>query len=193
MSAPRARRSTRQLDAVRSALQAAEGFRSAQDLHDVLRHDGADVGLTTVYRHLQSLADAGEVDVLRTDSGEAVYRRCASDEHHHHLVCRACGRTVEVAGPEVEAWADRVAQEHGFADVTHTVEILGLCAAVRADGIASPHSAPGPPAAAAARLRARSGSAVPNRRSRCAYSSHSRHSSRRSKSGQSVSTNANSA
>jgi len=80
-----------------------------------------------VYRHLQSLADAGEVDVLRTDSGESVYRRCASDEHHHHLVCRACGRTVEVAGPEVEAWADRVGQEHGFADVTHTVEILGLC------------------------------------------------------------------
>lgn len=127
MTAPRARRSTRQRDAVRSALLSADGFRSAQELHDVLRHDGADVGLTTVYRHLQSLADAGEVDVLRTDSGESVYRRCASDEHHHHLVCRACGRTVEVAGPEVEAWADRVGQEHGFADVTHTVEILGLC------------------------------------------------------------------
>ena len=127
MSAPRARRSTRQLDAVRSALQAAEGFRSAQELHDGLRHDGADIGLTTVYRHLQWLADAGEVDVLRTDSGESVYRRCDSDEHHHHLVCRACGRTVEVAGAEVEAWAERVAQEHGFADVTHTVEILGQC------------------------------------------------------------------
>ena len=128
MSSPRARRSTRQLDAVRAALGSTEGFRSAQELHDVLRHDGADVGLTTVYRHLQSLADAGEVDVLRTDSGESVYRRCASDEHHHHLVCRACGRTVEVAGPEVEAWADRVAEENGFAEVTHTVEILGLCA-----------------------------------------------------------------
>jgi Fur family transcriptional regulator, ferric uptake regulator len=136
-----ARRSTRQRDAVRAALQTADGFQSAQDLHDVLRHTGADVGLTTVYRHLQALADAGEVDVLRTDSGEAVYRRCASGEHHHHhLVCRGCWRTVEVAGPEVEAWAERVAQEHGFADVTHTFEILGVCPQCRA-----PASADGSP------------------------------------------------
>jgi Fur family ferric uptake transcriptional regulator len=78
--------------------------------------------------------------VLRTDSGEAVYRRCASGEHHHHLVCRGCWRTVEVAGPEVEVWAERVAQEHGFADVTHTFEILGVCPQCRA-----PASADGSP------------------------------------------------
>src|ERR671929_87935 len=47
------------------------------------------------------------------------------------LVCRLCGRTVEVAGPTVEAWADRVAGEHGFADVSHTLEIVGTCADCR--------------------------------------------------------------
>ncbi|MFR9674723.1 Fur family transcriptional regulator [Streptomyces sp. TR06-5] len=120
-------RSTRQRAAVAAALAEVEEFRSAQELHDMLRHRGDSVGLTTVYRTLQSLADAGEVDVLRTAEGEAVYRRCHSDDHHHHLVCRHCGKAVEVEGPAVERWADAVAAEHGFVDVGHTVEIFGTC------------------------------------------------------------------
>jgi Fur family transcriptional regulator, ferric uptake regulator len=120
-------RSTRQRAAVAAALDEVDEFRSAQELHDLLRHRGDSVGLTTVYRTLQSLADAGEVDVLRTDDGEAMYRRC-SRGHHHHLVCRSCGRTVEVEGPAVEKWADAVAATHGFVDVAHTMEIFGTCA-----------------------------------------------------------------
>jgi Fur family ferric uptake transcriptional regulator len=56
-----------------------------------------------------------------------VYRRCTSGAHHHHLVCRECGRTVEVEGPAVERWADAVAAQHGFRDVSHTLEIFGTC------------------------------------------------------------------
>jgi Fur family ferric uptake transcriptional regulator len=122
-------RTTRQRTAVADVLSRVDGFRSAQELHDLLRQDGASVGLTTVYRHLQALADAGTIDVLRTDGGEAVYRRCPTAHHHHHLVCRACGRSVEVEGPEVEAWATAVAQEHGFTEVSHTVEVFGTCGA----------------------------------------------------------------
>jgi Fur family ferric uptake transcriptional regulator len=121
-----ARRSTKQRAAVAELLDDLDDFRSAQDLHEELRKRGEGIGLTTVYRTLQSLADAGEVDVLRTDSGEAIYRRC-SQHHHHHLVCRVCGRTVEVEGPAVEKWADRVAEENGFSEVSHTVEIFGTC------------------------------------------------------------------
>ncbi len=120
-------RSTRQRAAVAAALDSVTEFRSAQELHDLLKQRREPVGLTTVYRTLQALADAGEVDVLRTADGEAVYRRCSTG-HHHHLVCRDCGRTVEVAGPAVERWADRVAAEHGFSDVSHTLEIFGTCA-----------------------------------------------------------------
>ncbi|OSC53236.1 transcriptional repressor [Streptomyces sp. 4F] len=118
-------RSTRQRAAVAAALAQVDEFRSAQDLHDILKHQGDSVGLTTVYRTLQSLADAGEVDVLRTHDGEAVYRRCSTGDHHHHLVCRVCGKAVEVEGPAVEKWADSVAASHGFVDVDHTVEIFG--------------------------------------------------------------------
>lgn len=119
-------RATKQRAAVSKLLSEVDDFRSAQELHEQLRRQGEGVGLTTVYRTLQSLADAGEIDVLRTDSGEAVYRRCSS-HHHHHLVCRTCGRTVEVADPPVEGWAERIAAEHGFSEVSHTVEIIGIC------------------------------------------------------------------
>ncbi|MBB4676422.1 Fur family ferric uptake transcriptional regulator [Crossiella cryophila] len=120
-------RSTRQRAAVSKLLDQVDEFRSAQEIHEELRRRGEGIGLTTVYRTLQSLAEVGELDVLRTDSGEAIYRRC-SQHHHHHLVCRRCGRTVEVEGPDVEKWTERVAAEHGFGEVSHTVEIFGTCA-----------------------------------------------------------------
>jgi Fur family transcriptional regulator, ferric uptake regulator len=129
----RPQRATRQRAAVAAVLDAVSDFRSAQELHDLLKQRGENVGLTTVYRTLQSLAESGEVDVLRTGDGESIYRRC-SGGHHHHLVCRVCGRTVEVEGPAVERWADRVAAEHGFTDVSHTVEIFGRCADCSAGG-----------------------------------------------------------
>jgi Fur family ferric uptake transcriptional regulator len=121
-------RPTRQRRAVAAALTDIEVFSSAQEIHARLRQRGDDVGLTTVYRTLQALADAGEVDVLRSPDGEAVYRRCSTG-HHHHLVCRSCGRTVEIEGPAVESWADKVAAQHGFAHIEHTLEIFGTCAA----------------------------------------------------------------
>lgn len=120
-------RSTRQKRALAAALDSSAGFRSAQDLFGDLRARGENVGLTTVYNQLRSLAEAGELDALRSPDGETLYRRCDSEHHHHHLVCRRCRRTVEVEGPEVERWAEAVARRHGFVNVTHTLEIEGTC------------------------------------------------------------------
>ncbi|MGJ6123501.1 Fur family transcriptional regulator [Mycolicibacterium sp. Y3] len=119
-------RATRQRAAISALLENIDDFRSAQELHDELRQRGENIGLTTVYRTLQSMATSGLVDTLRTDTGESVYRRC-SDHHHHHLVCRVCGSTVEVEGGAAEVWAEQVAAQHGFTDVSHTIEIFGVC------------------------------------------------------------------
>ena len=119
-------RPTRQRVAVAEALDSFSDFRSAQEIHEALISQGSAVGLATVYRTLQRLAENGEVDVLRSPDGEAAYRRC-SDSHHHHLVCRHCGATVEVEGPAVERWARAVADRHGFSDLSHTLEIFGAC------------------------------------------------------------------
>ena len=123
-------RPTRQPRAVAEVLGTFSDFRSAQEIHELLTERGEAVGLATVYRTLQRLAEAGEVDVLRTEDGEAIYRRC-SPAHHHHLVCRTCGATVEVEGPAVERWTRAIAEEHGYADVSHTLEIFGVCGACR--------------------------------------------------------------
>ncbi len=121
-------RATRQREAIRSALRNANGFRTAQELHDELREAGQRVGLTTVYRTLQALADGGHIDVLRTDDGESIYRVCERSDHHHHLVCRRCGRSVEIDSRAVEDWANESARRHGFKSVTHTAELYGFCA-----------------------------------------------------------------
>jgi Fur family ferric uptake transcriptional regulator len=130
-------RVTKQRVAVSAALDELDDFVSTQELYRILQNKGVSVSLATAYRILQSLADDGLVDVLRSGEGEAVYRRCAVTGHHHHLLCRNCGKAVEVEAPAVETWAARIAKEHGFTEVAHTVEIFGLCpdcTALRAAG-----------------------------------------------------------
>lgn len=121
------RRITRQRRAIHDVLARSDGFASAQELHRRLRGMGEKVGLATVYRTLTAMADEAEVDVLRGEDGELRYRRCATDTHHHHLICRHCGRVVEVVGRAVESWAAEAATRHGFVDVYHTFEAFGTC------------------------------------------------------------------
>lgn len=120
-------RSTRQRTAILELLQEADSFLSAQQMHDALRAKGMKVGLTTVYRNLQLMTELDEVDVVRREDGEAMFRRCEAAEHHHHLVCRSCGFTVELANDQLEAWAATLARKHRFSEVTHDLELFGLC------------------------------------------------------------------
>jgi Fur family transcriptional regulator, ferric uptake regulator len=124
---PGATRNTRQRSEILELLDELNDFQSAQQLYLALQERGAKVGLTTVYRTLQILADAEEIDTMRLPGGEQLFRRCNRPTHHHHLVCRECGNTVEIAGPAIERWADQVAAENGFVDVSHTIDIFGVC------------------------------------------------------------------
>lgn len=121
------KRNTWQREAVREALSESEGFVSAQSLHASLKGGGSTVGLATVYRALADLATEGDADSLQQD-GESLYRACTPGTHHHHLICRSCGTTVEIAADEVEAWAQAVAAKHGFTRPQHVVDVFGLCA-----------------------------------------------------------------
>lgn len=121
-----AKRNTWQKDAVRTELGSAKGFVSAQELHLNLKNAGSTIGLATVYRALADLASQNEADSLQSKDGELLYRACGT-EHHHHLICRKCGKTVEIEAEKVEAWADEVAREHGFTKPSHTIDIFGDC------------------------------------------------------------------
>jgi len=120
------RRQTWQKDAVLHALGKAQGFVSAQQLHRQLTQHGSVIGLATVYRSLNTLVTDGLADSLVSKEGESLFRDCSHD-HHHHLICNGCGITVEIEAKQAEAWANKVAKDNGFSDVSHTIDIFGLC------------------------------------------------------------------
>lgn len=111
---------------VMQALERVGGFASAQEIHLILKRNQESIGLTTVYRTLQNLVNEKSVDILRKDDGEAIYRLCG-DSHHHHLVCKSCGKTVEIEGGAIEKWAQKSGEENGFREIGHTAEIFGVC------------------------------------------------------------------
>ncbi len=119
-------RRTRQRTAVATFLASTGDFRTAQQIHSQLVAQGEKLGLATVYRSVQAMVEAGEVDV-RVIDGESAYRRCTTSAHHHHLVCRGCGHTEELTDHVVEAWAAQMGAQYGFTDVTHDVELSGTC------------------------------------------------------------------
>jgi len=128
MSGAATTRRTAQAGAVHDALAEAAAFVSAQDVYARLRAGGQPVGLSTVYRHLRSLADQGAADVIVTPDGEATYRYCqAAGKHHHHLVCRQCGRAEEIQARAVERWAATIAEKFGYTHTGHTIEVFGTC------------------------------------------------------------------
>lgn len=131
-TAPAPQRRTRQRVAVEEALASVPEFRTAQEVHELLVTRGNRVGLATVYRTLQALAEAGEADMVRTPDGQVAYRACAQDHHHHHLICRQCGRAVEAEFEGLEAALDDFARQHGFTAVDHDLELFGLCPACSA-------------------------------------------------------------
>lgn len=120
-------RSTKQRAAIMGLLEEADSFLSAQEMHDALRSKGLKVGLATVYRNLQMMVETDEVDALRREDGEAIFRRCDAADHHHHLICRSCGYTVELENDQLESWATALAAKHSFSEVTHDLELFGLC------------------------------------------------------------------
>ena len=121
-------RKTRQRDAIMAIMADETDFRSAQQVHAALMGAGQTVGLATVYRNLQTLTEVGELDSLRSEGGETLYRRCAARRHHHHLVCRSCGYTVDIQDDQLEQWISEISQRYQFSDIEHMADIFGLCA-----------------------------------------------------------------
>lgn len=120
-------RNTKQRTAVVEVLRDMEKFASAKEIYHELQEREEKVGLTTVYRTLQSLTDIDAVDALHMPNGETLYRHCETDAHHHHLVCTKCGRTEEIDGGPIEKWATSVAADYGFKLTGHDAEVFGIC------------------------------------------------------------------
>ena len=120
-------RLTKQRKAIIEALTSQENFRSAQEIHSLLTVNGEMIGLSTVYRNLTEMFEARDVDMIIGSDGESQYRLCSTN-HHHHLTCKQCGLAIEITGEALEVWAKQVGIDNGFTEISHTLEISGICA-----------------------------------------------------------------
>jgi Fur family ferric uptake transcriptional regulator len=103
---------------------------SAQELFDGLRAEGRAVGIASVYRVLEQLAELRLVH--RVDFGHSITRfepAYPGGEHHHHLVCGTCGRVDTFVDPSLERAVSRVAGDYGYALDDHDVVLHGSCSA----------------------------------------------------------------
>lgn len=123
-------RLTKQRKAITQALTSQENFRSAQEIHALLTVNGETIGLSTVYRNLTEMFEARDVDMIIGTDGESQYRLCSND-HHHHLTCKNCGLALEITGEALEVWAKQVGIDNGFTEISHTLEITGICRACK--------------------------------------------------------------
>ena len=102
---------------------------SALEIEEALRSSARQVARASVYRVLDELEQLKLVARIEVGQGisryEALHPHGA--HHHHHLVCRGCGRSIEIEAPAVEAWASAIGRTHGFSEMTHTVELYGTC------------------------------------------------------------------
>lgn len=96
------------------------------------------LGLVTVYRTLDVLAELGLVRKLHTSEGCHSYALSPSslqtndhNGHAHHIICQDCHRAVEFAGCGIEDIVSAVEAQTGFAVRTHWLEMTGLCPSCR--------------------------------------------------------------
>ncbi len=119
--------------AVVEALSAHECAVSALELDGELRARDPAPGRASVYRALEALEELGLVRRIEVSRGTAAYERVKpSGHHHHHAICRRCGRMETFEDGELESAIDRVSQGMSFDISEHDVVLRGLCERCRA-------------------------------------------------------------
>jgi Fur family ferric uptake transcriptional regulator len=105
--------------------------RGAQEIHDALTARGQKIGLASVYRMVDRLAEQGLVQRIDVGDGIVRYEPVRHSDHHHHLVCGECGKVEPFVDPQLEHAIEAVEEQSGFAVVGHEVLLRGACADCR--------------------------------------------------------------
>ena len=103
------------------------GHVTAEDLHRKLLRGGKRVGAATVYRTLKLLTECGIAKEAKFREGVTMFEPDVERAHHDHLVCTACGRTVEFYNDTIEKLQETIAKRHGFTITTHRMNLFGVC------------------------------------------------------------------
>ncbi len=115
---------------IAAILREARQYLSAAEIHARLERESAEVSLSTVYRTLEFLRAQGAVSQRTDEAGETTYLSCDGD-HHHHAICRGCGRVEDVDCEAIDQFTEDLDQHNGFLLESHSMEFFGRCRACR--------------------------------------------------------------
>lgn len=122
-------RLTRPRQAVAELIGARAGHFTAADLLGEARRRRMRIGRATMFRNLDLFTELGALERLDLPNGEHAYVACEPEQHHHHVVCRNCGRSVEVEDGGLQSVVNEIARRSGYSIDAHRLELFGLCPA----------------------------------------------------------------
>ena len=117
-------RSTRQRHAILSAIRESGRPLLPNEVLEIARVDAPGVGIATVYRNLKSMLEEGVVQLVNLPGENSRYE-LRDMPHHHHFLCRQCGRVFDIAG--CPGSLDALAPP-GFVTDGHELTLYGRCA-----------------------------------------------------------------
>ena len=120
-------RHTAQRDLILEIFLRTEEHLTSEDLYWLVQKEDASVGHTTVYRTLKLLTEAGLAREVRFGDNKTYYEHHYNHEHHDHMICTECGKTIEFYSAELEAIQDAIVAKHKFRPTQHSLRIFGVC------------------------------------------------------------------
>ncbi|MBV9217448.1 MAG: transcriptional repressor [Acidobacteria bacterium] len=136
-------RHTGQRDLILQTFLSTEEHLTSEDLYGLVSKIDPTLGLTTVYRTLKLLTEAGLAREVRFGDNKTYYEHHFNHEHHDHMICTECGKVIEFFSPDIEALQDEMADKFGFRPTHHSLRLWGLCSECQAGNLISEPAAPG--------------------------------------------------
>ncbi len=97
------------------------------EIYQLVRKKYPEIGYATVYRAMKVVEDSGLAETLDFGDGVTRYEHKYGRQHHDHLICCQCGKSIEVVKLEIEKLQEKMAKEHGFTPIRHKLQIFGIC------------------------------------------------------------------
>ncbi|MBA7544484.1 Ferric uptake regulation protein [subsurface metagenome] len=120
-------RYTHQRDMIIEELYLNPGHYTPEEFYDIIKSKHPGIGKATVYRNLKLLEEAKIIVRVEFGDGHFRYELCLGREHHDHLICEKCRKSVEVIDPQIETLQEILANKHGFHLTGHRLYLYGLC------------------------------------------------------------------
>jgi len=120
-------RATSQRELILDEFLCQERHISAEELYDLVKQRDKTIGQATVYRVLKLLCESGIAREVNFGDGSMRYEHEFGHEHHDHLVCKVCGKTLEVVDPAIETLQKALAEKYGFILSSHEMYLYGVC------------------------------------------------------------------